>query len=183
MKILLALIALFWPMSAMSSQCGEPSAKKWNTVVKFKAATVTLYWTAVYEAQPKVCRITYKAITGTPQSLEVWGHPEPNEATSQIAFVSCRDDGCNSDIVVADIARSELLKTKLPITDSQFYLKARWLESGHRLQVEVERFQSDPPHNRYLQHYECLTTEGIVCKQLESNPQLNRTRADNARAG
>lgn len=165
MKYLLGFVVFLWSMSAVAAQCGEPGAKKWSTVTRLKATTVTFYWTTVYEAPSTVCRVSYQTKSGVPHSFEVWGQPELNEGTSQIVFVSCRDDGCSPDIVVVDITRGELLKTILTINDSQFYLKTKWLESDHKLQLEVERFQNDPSHNRYFQHFECLTTDGIICRQ------------------
>ena len=182
MKLLLAIFAFTLPASAMSTECGNPEAKKWNTEVPLSVATVTLSWTGVYEAPPAVCRVSYKTKTGAIKSLNVWGHPEPNISTSQIAFVSCADDGCRPDIVVADIAKGILLTTQLPINDPQFYLKSKWIESGRILRIEVERFKDEPAFLRYWQYYDCAVSNGIDCKQQESNPQLNRTR-EKPRAG
>lgn len=160
----------------MASECGEPGAKKWSTEVPLSVTTVTLLWTTVYEAPPAVCRVTYKTRTGEVKSLKVWGHPESNISASQIAFVSCADGGCRPDIVVADLAREVLLTTQLPIKDSQFYLKTKWLESSQKLRVEVERFKLEPTFQRYWQYFDCDVLNGITCKQQEANPQLNRTR-------
>jgi hypothetical protein len=163
MKQLFIVVALAWSTLAIADHCGSPEAKHWSTVVKLKDTSVTLHWTGVYEAPPAVCRITYKKSTDKVRSLDVWGTPSVNEATGQIAFVSCRDDGCSSEILVADVNREAVLEAKLPLNDPQYYLKTTWKNGDNTLQIEVKSFR--PGEQRYFEYYQCSVGQRMECKK------------------
>jgi hypothetical protein len=91
------------------------------------------------------------------QTLEVWGEPEPNNAENLIAFTSCADDGCDSKLLVADIARGVVLKGELPPSTQSTYFLVKWA-SGRTLSVEGESIGGRPPH-----HFKCTVTESVVC--------------------
>jgi hypothetical protein len=122
---------------AHAEDCGDPKLKHWNTVVKFITTDVTMYWTGVYEGLDSVCRIRY-SVSGQSKTLDVWGQPDTNIKQSLITFLSCADDGCSKHILVADISHGTILNTELPLPDSQFYLKTKWVGAGNSFRIEVE---------------------------------------------
>lgn len=158
MKLLVAGIAFSWSALAIAEKCGESGAKHWTTVLASKPA-VTLHWTGVHEGVDSVCEITYSD-SEQPQALGVWGQPVANKDQSLVAFVSCADDGCDKSVSLVDIARRTVLKTELALSDSQFYLKARWLRSGKAFRVELE-------HSPIRFH--CEAEQTLVCTRTESH--------------
>src|SRR5260221_14789016 len=101
MKIAAFLFAIVWCQSVTAADWGVAGAKHWTTSETLKAATVLLRWTGDDEAPPSVCGISYR-LNGSEASLEVWGQPTVNKAASLIAFLTCRDDGCDRRLRVAD---------------------------------------------------------------------------------
>jgi hypothetical protein len=152
------LIPLLWSASALGKECGEADAKHWTTVVKVAAAPVTLHWTGVYEGRDSVCAISFTDSQGHLRTLSVWGQPQVNAAKSLIALASCADDGCDTTILVADIARGVVLKSALPLHDAQGYFSVAWEGSGSRLAVEVEGIPGQPPRR-----LTCSVADKIVC--------------------
>ena len=165
-----------WSSLAIAEDCGELGSKHWSTVVKLKAAPVTLHWTGVYEGADSVCSAVYKTSSGQSRTLEVWGQPQVNEAQSLLAFLSCADDGCEKEILVADIARGVVLKTKLPLTGPQSYLKAKWNATGRELLIELESFdEGGQPLPVPARRFFCSVTKTVKCTRVESNKALHRS--------
>ena len=159
MRISALIFALCLPLHALAAECGESGARHWTTTEKFKTEAVTLHWTGVYEGRDSVCAITYTH-AGKTRSVEFWGQPVINREQSLIALLSCADDGCKQDIAVWDVNSHKILKAKLPLRDSQFYLKAKWRGVGRSLDVEVE---GNP------RGYVCSLEKTLICRQAESN--------------
>ena len=172
MKIFAFVTIFLWSSLAIAEHCGEPGSKHWSTVVKLKAAPVTLHWTGVYEGADSVCSAVYKTSSGQSRTLEVWGQPEVNKAQSLLAFGSCADDGCEKEILVADIARGVVLKTKLPLTGPQSYLKAKWNATGRELLIEEKSFNVGQPLP--ARRFFCSVTKTVKCTSVESNKALHR---------
>jgi hypothetical protein len=149
---------------AAAQECGAPDARHWSTVVKLESAQVTLHWTGVYEGADSVCSTTYKTNLGQPKTLEVYGQPEINKTQNLLGFVSCADDGCEKEILIADIAHGVVLKTELPIAAPQFYLKAKWKGTSRGLLIEGEPFsygKALPPS-----HFLCSVAENVQCARV-----------------
>lgn len=155
-------IVLLYSASAFGADCGDPEAKHWKTVVKLKAASVTLHWTGVYEGSDTVCRVSYKTASTKQTSQAVWGQPSVNTEQGLLAFVSCADDGCEKELQVLDVGRSQLLKAALPLTDDQFYLKASWKGNERVLLVEVESF---PAGQRTITTFTCAVGNVVSCSK------------------
>ena len=129
MTVVVAIFLLMMGWSTLAqaqNHCGEETSKTWESHLKLKGGTVTLQWTHVYEGLDTVCHITYSPAAQQTLSFKVWGQPLVNDEFSLIAFPYCADDGCSSDIAVVDLRRGTVLKTALPLPESQFYLNAHW---------------------------------------------------------
>ena len=158
----LAIIPLFlWSALALANECGEPGARHWNTVVKLATTEVTLHWTGVYEGSDAVCGVAYQPTAGESRTLDVFGQPSVNRSKSLIAFVSCADDGCGNNVLVADIARGAVLKAELPLVGPQSYLKAKWKGETRELIIDVESFSEGVPSAG--SQYRCSVADTVRC--------------------
>lgn len=164
MKTITFTTLLLFSSFANAMECGEPGVKHWSTIVQFKTAQVTLHWTEVYEGIDTVCGVTYKTNKGQFQSLEVYGQPVINKTQNLLGFVTCADDGCEKEIHIADIERNLVLKTELPITAQQFYLKEKWKGSSRDLFIEVESFSDGKAlsPSRFL----CSVDKEVHCERV-----------------
>ena len=158
MKSVGLLVMLLWSLPALGKQCGDPGAKHWSTVLTLAAGPVTLQWTGVHESGQAVCRLSYRNTQGQAQALEVWGEPEANVTENLIAFASCSDDGCDNQILVADIVRGVVLQGELPLSTQRTYFSLKWAASGRTLLVEGESSGGRPPR-----HFTCAVAERVVC--------------------
>jgi hypothetical protein len=162
MKIVTLVTLFLWPLLASAEHCGGPRAKHWNTAVKLDSGSVTLHWTSGYESPDSVCGVSYKTSSGESRMLEVWGgQPEVNKTQSLLAFLYCEDDGCKSEILVADIARGVILKATLPIPNERFSLKAKWNGATRDLLIEVLAVSDAKALT--ASHFVCSTAESVRC--------------------
>jgi hypothetical protein len=153
------LCATAWLQPAVADPCGLPDAKHWSTSVKLPVATVTMRWTGDFEPPPSVCGISYR-LDGRDTSLDVWGQPAVNKSAGLIAFLTCRDDGCERRLTVADIPRARVLAADLPLPDSQLYLTQKWGPVGNELRIVVEG------SNTLIV---CAVADTLRCTKRESN--------------
>ncbi|MGH7166865.1 MAG: hypothetical protein ACREIS_15210 [Nitrospiraceae bacterium] len=162
MKVAIAAFLVTWWVSFALAQdhCGEAASKNWQTHLKLKAGSVTLQWTHVYEGLDTVCGITYSSPTQQPRLFKVWGQPFVNDEFSLIAFPYCADDGCSKEIAVVDFGRGKVLQAELPLSDSQFYLEARWQVGRKELLIEVDDSPGGKPR---ITHFLCSVGTTLAC--------------------
>ena len=166
LKTLPLLALALIPAYAFGKDCGAPDSKHWTTVANLKQTPITMHWTHEYEGSDSVCELTYQVGSGKAQHVSVSGQPQINVKESLVALVSCADDGCSDTVVVVDVPRSKVLSVKLPISNSQTYLKAAWTKSGRVLRVDVEGY-SGGSQSRKLS-FICSVAETIECQRSET---------------